>query len=127
MMSTIREALLTSSKNLRTEILEFPELGIKVKVKGMTFSARTLFLRDCMLTEDRLDMVKAVPRAIIETFVDPLNDQPIFTAADNDAILALSHETIDVAREVVWRVIGLSAEEAEKKSEVTQASGPSTS
>ena len=75
---------------------------------------------------DRLDMVKMMPRSIIATFYDPLNDKPIFQAADHDAIGKLAPEVIEKAREVIWRVIGLATDEIEKKSEGTAESGPSS-
>lgn len=118
---SIREKLLGGNKP-RSEVFEDAELEVTAKVLGMSYEARTIFLRECMLpgSEDRLDMAIAAPRAIIETFVDPLNGQPVFTAADRGAIGALSPELVERMRVVVWRVIGLDAGELEKNSAPTE-------
>lgn len=126
MSESIREKFLRAQPK-RSEILEYPELGIKVRVKGMSYKDRTELIKDCFLADDKLDMVKMVPRAIIATFVDPINDQPIFTRADNDVILSLSPEVIESARQVIWRVIGLMPDDAEKNSETeVAASAPAS-
>lgn len=113
-MSEIRERIL-NTKTTRSEIFESAQWGVKIKVKGMSYAKRTEMLKECAVSADRVDMAKMVPWAIIETFHDPLNDQPIFTNADRDAIASQSPEAIEEARVVIWRVIGLSVEEVEKK------------
>lgn len=124
-MSDLREKFL-NAKPTKSEILEYPEIGLKVKVRGLSYQARTTLLKDAMISDTQLDMVKMVPRAIIATFTDPLNDQPIFTEADNDVILSLDDSVIEKARAVIWRVLGLSPEDVEKNSDKTKASAPSS-
>lgn len=129
-MSSIREKFL-NSQVIKSETLEFPEIDndgkpLKVKVKGISYAERTQLLSDTFLEGGRFDMVKMMPRAIIATFHDPDNNKPIFQAADSDTIANLAPEIIERARVSIWRVIGLSTDELEKKSEGTAVSAPSS-
>ena len=125
-MPSTRDKLLNATPK-RFEILEFPELECSVKVRGMSYGKRTEFLRSHYdAASSRLDMVKAVPEAIIECLVDVETNQPIFSAADRDTIAGLSPEVIEAAKDAIWRVIGLAEPVMEKNSGKTAGSAPSS-
>lgn len=84
-MATLRERIL-SANDIRTEIVEVPEWGVSVEVRGLTARARAEVLQNSMDGRGSINFAKAYSLLVIACAMDPETHEPIFEAADRDAL-----------------------------------------
>lgn len=118
---SLREKILTAN-DLKSEMFTSKAWGVTVRVRGMTRERRAELTKDYSDEAGKLDTVKFAPALLIETMIDPLNDSPIFTEADRDALNKKSWQGIEEAIAVALRVCGFTDEVVEKNSERTASS-----
>lgn len=129
----LRESILNSKDRVgeiltHEDIPEWLEEGQTVKVQSISEATRRKLLKDCSDAEGNLDLEKFTPALLIETLVDPLNGQPVFSAADRDAVAAKSSIVVDRVGKVAMEVCGFADKAVmEKNSESREHERPSDS
>lgn len=116
----LRNALLSTPK-VRTELVSLADLGLTVEVRGATAGMRGRLLNGARKEDGELDYERYYAQLVIETTCDPDTHEPLFTAADLDAVNALPQHVVARLAEMAESLSGLGAaqEVLEKNSEAT--------
>lgn len=110
---SIREKILNANDR-RSEEFTSKAWGCTVKVRSISEAERRSLVAECSDEKGVIDNAKFAPALIIATFVDPLNDAPVFEKADRDALAAKDAQSIEEAVAVAMRVCGFTSEATEK-------------
>ena len=116
-MSTLRERILSAS-DIQEEIVDVPEWGVQVLVRGMTGAQRAAYL-EAAAPGGRANIANAYALLVITCALDPATRQPIFEMADRDALMAKSGRALERIAMAAMRLSGLTQAalaEAEKAS-----------
>ena len=111
MASELRQTILEAD-DIESEIVEVPEWGIKVEVRGMTSKERAKLLK-VSAKGGEVDMVTWFPDLIIATIYDPETGEKVFEPADRDAINAKSGAAISAISDISARLSGLGESDVE--------------
>ena len=106
MSSKLRDALL-NAQDIQSEIVDVPQWGVKIEVRGMTGKARANFLRSVTVKDGQTDMERFYPQLIIGTAHDPETGEPVFTLADREALNEKSGAALEVLAQAAMRLSGL--------------------
>lgn len=128
---TLRERILAAD-DIESEVVEVAARGwegVKVEVRGMTARNRARMLRAFTDLEGKLDVEALYPALVIQCSHDPESGEPLFTDADESAILEKSGKAIEFLAQAAMRLSGMSPEaaKAEGKESSTTPSDASTS
>ena len=113
MAPSIRETIL-AAVDVQTQEVTVPEWNVTVKVRGMTGAERAKFINDAGNDKGGIDPVRGYPSLVIQSAFDPATDEPIFTAADRDALMTKSGKAIDRVADVALVLSGLTPEAKDK-------------
>jgi len=105
-MPSIREQIL-AAVDIQEQDVEVPEWGVTVKVRGMNGAERAKFIVDAINDKGGIDPVRGYPTLVISSTFDPNTGEPVFTAADRDALMAKSGKAIDRVADVALVLSGL--------------------
>jgi len=115
-MKQLRDTILNAD-DVHIEIVDVPEWGVKIGVKGLTLAEQTRFLNAVRertgspQADFRIDKNKFGPQLIIRCCVDPDTGEPVFEAADAQAIQAKSAKANSRIIKVATRLSGLGGDE----------------
>jgi hypothetical protein len=109
MPSTIREKIL-AAVDIQEQLVEVPEWGVTVKVRGMNGAERAAFIVSAGNDKGGIDPVRGYPSLVISSAFDPETGEPVFTAADRDALMTKSGKAIDRVADVALVLSGLTPE-----------------
>jgi len=87
--------LILNSDDIPTELIDIPEWGVTIEVRGMTGADRASILESAMLPTGGVNLQAFYPEIIIACAHDPETGQRLFTSADRDAVMAKSGKAID--------------------------------
>ena len=109
MASELRKSILESD-DIEEETIEVPQWdNAKILVRGMSGKARAGFLKRTS-KGNVVDLERFYPELIIATTFDPETpDEPLFEAADRDAISAKSGAALEAVSSVALRLSGMGA------------------
>lgn len=105
MASALRQTILNADDIVK-EVVDVPEWGIKIEVRGMTAKERAKLLKSSA-TSGEVNMVTWFPDLIIATAYDPETGEKVFEPADRDAINAKSGAAVSALSDVAARLSGL--------------------
>lgn len=105
-MSSLREKILNADDR-RSEQVDVPEWGVTVEVRGLSGADRAAFLADAVTDEGKVDFTRVWPSLLIAGVYDPESGEPVFQAADRDAINAKSAGVTERLAKIVQRLSGL--------------------
>ena len=108
-MAALRDAILAVS-DIRSEVVDVPEWGVKVEVRGLTARARAELLQASMDGRGTLNFAKAYPLLVISCALDPETHEPIFEMADREALEAKSGAALERVALAAARLSGLDGE-----------------
>lgn len=112
-MSGLREKIL-ACKDLESELVEVPQWGVLVEVRGMSGRQRAILLQDTVDPRGKIDLQKLYPQLVLFSTFDPESGEPVFLPGDIDALAEKSGGALEAIAQVAMRLSGLNPGEAEK-------------
>lgn len=109
MSSTLRDAIL-AAEDIRHEIVEVPEWGVSVEVRGLTAKARADLLQNAQDGRGGISLAKAYPMLVIACCYDPESGAPVFDPADREALENKSGAALERVALAAARLSGLDSE-----------------
>ncbi len=126
---SIRDQIL-AVQDIPSEIVDVPEWGVKVEVRGMTGAERTRIMDLAVDQKGGVNLQFVYPEIVVATSFDQESGEQIFGPKDRDALLAKSATALDRLASVGMRLSGFtqeSADEVGKDSSVTATADSSLS
>lgn len=96
-----------AAEDMKCELIDVPEWGVKVQVGTMTAQARAKMLRMAMRDDNSLDYEILYPAVLMACCTDPEDGTPLFDEADADWLSAKSAGPIERLAQVGMRLSGL--------------------
>jgi hypothetical protein len=109
---SIRDLILTS-QDIPSEIVDVPEWGVKVEVRGMTGASRTRIMDLAVGNEGSVNLQFVYPEIVIATAYDSETGEAIFEPNDKEILLSKSAIAIDRIASVGMRLSGFTQESAD--------------
>lgn len=110
---SLRDQIL-ACKDIQSEVVEVPQWGATVEVRGMTGRQRALVLKESVDARGNVDLQKLYPHLVIVSCYDPETGEPVFLAGDFDAVAEKSGAALEVIAQVAMRLSGFNAEDISK-------------
>jgi len=110
--SDLRGTIL-NAVDIQEELVEVPEWGVTVLVRGMTGKQRSRFLRAATNEAGEVSFDRFYPELVIATTYDPDSRTVLFGPADRDALNEKSATALERLANVATRLSGLSSREVE--------------
>lgn len=112
-MSNARNTLLGAAKVRReTLTLDVEDTPVRVEVRGLTAGARGRLLNTARTEDGTLDFERYYAQLVVETAHDAETGEPMFSAADLDAVNALPSGIVQVLGETAESLSGLGGDAA---------------
>lgn len=109
---SIRDQIL-AKQDIPSEMVDVPEWGVKVEVRGMTGAERTRIMDKATQNAGDVNLQFVYPEIVIATAFDPESGEQVFKPSDRDALLAKSATALDRIAAVGMRLSGFTAESAD--------------
>jgi hypothetical protein len=109
---SIRDQIL-ALQDIPSEIVNVPEWGVKVDVRGMTGAERTRIMDLAVDQKGGVNLQFVYPEIVIATSFDQETGEQIFSPKDRDALLAKSATALDRLASVGMRLSGFTQESAD--------------
>jgi hypothetical protein len=110
---SIRDQILATD-DIPKKIVEVPEWGMSIEVRGMTGADRTAILESAVNpTTGAVDLKVMYPDIVIASAHDPETGEKIFSPSDRDVLMAKSATALDRLAEAGMQVGGLSKQESD--------------
>lgn len=109
----LRETIL-NAKDIKEELLEVPEWGVTLLIRGMTGKTRA-----AMIISGGASSASIFTEMVIASAYDPQTNQPVFTPIDMEALNERAAGVLQTIGQVALRLSGMgpdAAEQAEKNS-----------
>lgn len=107
---SLRETILAKD-DISTEMIEIPEWGVTIEVRGMNGADRSAIL-DRAANDDsgRVGFQQMYVETVIATAFDPETGEKVFTDDDRDVLLTKNAAALDRLATVGMRLSGMNAE-----------------
>ena len=99
--------------DIPSEIVDIPEWGVKVEVRGMTGAERMRIMDMATKNAGDFNLQFVYPEIVIATSFDAETGEQIFKPSDRDVLLAKSANALDRLGSVGMRLSGFTAEAAD--------------
>jgi len=109
---SIRDQIL-AKQDIPSEMVDVPEWGVKVEVRGMTGAERTRIMDKATQNAGDVNLQFVYPEIVIATAFDPETGEQVFKPSDRDALLAKSATALDRIAAVGMRLSGFTAESSD--------------
>jgi len=106
---SLREKIF-SAKDIPSEMVEVPEWGISVEVRGMSGADRTRILELAGLVDGSVNLQVVYPEIVIATAHDPETGEKVFEYGDRDALMSKSAVAIDRLAMIGMKLSGFTEE-----------------
>lgn len=116
MASELRKRALEAD-DIEAEVVDVPQWGIKLEVRGLTSKERAKLLRTSTKPDGSIDFDKWFPDLVIATAYDPETGEQVFEQADRDALNGKSGAAIQNLVEVASRLSGLGEQDVQAAKE----------
>lgn len=110
---SIRDLIL-AVQDIPTQIVEVPEWGVKIEVRGMTGAERTRIMDKATADAGEMNLQMIYPEIVIATSFDPLTGEQVFVPEDRDILLSKSATALDRVAMVGMRLSGFTKESADE-------------
>lgn len=110
---SIRDQIL-AVQDIPTQVVEVPEWGVKIEVRGMTGAERTRIMDKATANQGDMNLQMIYPEIVIATSFDPLTGEQVFTPEDRDILLSKSATALDRVASVGMRLSGFTKESADE-------------
>lgn len=106
MAGELRNTIL-NAEDISKELVDIPEWGVAVEVRGLTASERFRILQ-VAVKDGQVDFKSWFPELVISSAYDPASGEKLFEPADRDTLLKKSGKAIGLIADVASRLSGLS-------------------
>jgi hypothetical protein len=110
---SIRDQIL-AVQDIPTQLVEVPEWGVKIEVRGMTGAERTRIMDKATADAGEMNLQMIYPEIVIATSFDPLTGEQVFVPEDRDILLSKSATALDRVAMVGMRLSGFTKESADE-------------
>jgi hypothetical protein len=111
MAASLRDKIL-AAEDIPSETVEIPEWGVQVVVRGMSAGDRLSLMHAAFdPATEQVNMGIVYPDVVVACAFDPASGEPVFTAADKDAIMTKSSAAIERIANVGLRLSGVGKDE----------------
>ena len=110
---SIRDLIL-AKQDIPSQLVDVPEWGVKVEVRGMTGAERTRIMDKASDSAGGVNLQFIYPEIVIATSFDPETGEQIFVPTDRDVLLSKSASAIDRIALVGMRLSGFTKEAADE-------------
>jgi len=104
----LRDKIL-AAKDIQDEVVDVPEWGVKLLVRGLTGRQRARLLQNAVDANGNVDLERIYPELVIYSVYDPETGEQVFKPADRDALADKSGAALERIAQVAMRLSGLSA------------------
>ena len=101
-------------QDIPTQLVEVPEWGVKIEVRGMTGAERTRIMDKATADAGEMNLQMIYPEIVIATSFDPLTGEQVFVPEDRDILLSKSATALDRVAMVGMRLSGFTKESADE-------------
>jgi len=107
---SLRDKIL-AAEDIQSEIVDVPEWGVTVEVRGMNGADRSRILEMASASDDgRIGIGTMYVETVIASTYDPDTGERVFSAADRDMLMGKSAAAIDRLASVGMRLSAMDAE-----------------
>lgn len=107
---SLRDRILEAA-DIPEELVEIPEWGVTVLVRGLDGKSRTRMLAKAANQESgQVDLQRIYPELVIACTYDPEERDPLFTSDDEDRVMAKSGAALDRITTAAMRLSGMNGE-----------------
>lgn len=110
---SIRDQIL-AVQDIPSEVVDVPEWGVKIEVRGMTGAERTRIMDKATSSGKDVNLQFVYPEIVIATAFDPDTGKQIFVPEDKDVLLSKSANALDRIAMVGMRLSGFTKEAADE-------------
>jgi hypothetical protein len=114
MVIDIRQKILESN-DIKTEIVEVPEWGVKIEIRGLSGGRRAKVV-EAVSNKENPNLIEMYALMVIETAFDPESHQQIFRLADKEALMDKNAGILERLAAKAMALSGLN-DEAEQEAE----------
>lgn len=119
----LRDKIL-AAKDIESQMVEVPEWDVTVEMRTPTVRTRGELIAEYMGDDAEIDYVRMYPALLVATAHDPETGDPLFTAADIDALAEKSAAAVERLGEVAVKMSGM--EDAAKRIDAGKADSKRT-
>lgn len=95
-------------KDIPSETVYVKEWDVELLVKGMSAGERILLMQNAYDQKtQQVNMAAVYPDVVVSCVIDPETNEPLFTPADKDALMAKSSAAIETIAAVGLRLSGI--------------------
>lgn len=102
-------------QDIPSEMVEVPEWGVKLEVRGMTGAERTRIMDLAIDNKGGMNLQFVYPEIVIATAFDPETGTQVFTPNDRGTLLSKSATALDRLAGVGMRLSGFTEEASDEK------------
>lgn len=110
---SIRDQIL-AVQDIPTELVDVPEWGVKIEVRGMTGAERTRIMDKATASAGEMNLQMIYPEIVIATSFDPETGEQVFLPEDQSILLSKSATALDRVAMVGMRLSGFTKESADE-------------
>ena len=107
---SLRDQIL-SADDTQHELVEVPQWGVTVEVRGMSGKARAQFLANYTDDSGRVQWDRLYPSLLVHAVFDPETGEQVFQPEDGDAINLKSGSALEIVSNVALRLSGLNQDQ----------------
>jgi hypothetical protein len=108
-------------QDIPSEMVEVPEWGVKLEVRGMTGAERTRIMDLAIDNKGGMNLQFVYPEIVIATAFDPETGLQVFTPNDRGTLLSKSATALDRLAGVGMRLSGFTEEASDEKGKDSSA------
>jgi len=108
-------------QDIPSEMVDIPEWGVKLEVRGMTGAERTRIMDLAVDNKGGINLQFVYPEIVIATAFDPETGLQVFTPSDRGTLLSKSATALDRLAGVGMRLSGFTQESADEKGKDSSA------
>ena len=102
-------------QDIPSEMVEIPEWGVKLEVRGMTGAERTRIMDLAIDNKGGMNLQFVYPEIVIATAFDPETGLQVFTPNDRGTLLSKAATALDRLAGVGMRLSGFTEEASDEK------------
>lgn len=114
-------------QDIPSEMVEVPEWGVKIEVRGMTGAERTRIMDLALDNKGGMNLQFVYPEIVIATAFDPETGTQVFTPNDRGTLLSKSATALDRLAGVGMRLSGFTEEASDEKGKDSSATASADS
>lgn len=110
-----------ATQDIPSEMVDVPEWGVKLEVRGMTGAERTRIMDIALDNKGGMNLQFVYPEIVIATAFDPETGTQVFTPNDRGTLLSKSATALDRLAGVGMRLSGFTEEASDEKGKDSSA------